>query len=81
MPRYKEKSKAFVIDKMLLKVPKEQLSALVSDELFERDYTRIEEIIREYKIQNRPELKDQTGIKKRIKSRIKGRRKSTIKTR
>lgn len=81
MPRYKEKSKAFVIDKMLLKIPKEQLSALVSDELFERDYTRIEEIIREYKIQNRPELKDQTGKKKRIRSRIKGRRKSTIKTR
>lgn len=49
MPQYKEKSKAFVIDKMLLKVPGEELAALVSEELFERDYTRIETVIREYK--------------------------------
>lgn len=49
MARYREKSKAFVIEKILLKVPGEQLSVLVSEELFERDYTKIDEIIREYK--------------------------------
>lgn len=65
MPRYKEKSKAFVIEKILAKVPGEQLSVLVSEELFERDYTRIEEVIRAYKIQNRPERKGRTGKRKR----------------
>lgn len=49
MARYREKSKAFVIDKILLKVPAQELSILVSEELFERDYTKIEDIIREYK--------------------------------
>ena len=49
MPRYQEKSKAFVIEKMLLKVPSEELAVLVSEELFERDYTRIETVIQEYK--------------------------------
>ncbi|MEY8391364.1 hypothetical protein D3Z36_06215 [Lachnospiraceae bacterium] len=49
MPRYKEKSKQFVIEKILLKVPREKLSFQVSQELFERDYTQIEAQIREYK--------------------------------
>ncbi len=49
MPRYKEKSKQFVIEKILLKVPRENLYAQISQELFERDYTIIEEQIRAYK--------------------------------
>lgn len=49
MPKYKEKSKLFVIDKILTKVPEEVLAEQVSDTLFERDYTAIEDIIREYK--------------------------------
>lgn len=49
MPKYKEKSKSFVIDKILTKVPQEVLAEQVSDALFERDYTAIEDIIREYK--------------------------------
>lgn len=49
MPKYKDKSKAFVMEKILLKVPEEELLFLMSDELFERDYTQIEAIIREYK--------------------------------
>lgn len=69
MPRYKEKSKAFVIEKMLLKVPEQQLAFLVSEELFERDYTKIEEVIREYKSQNKPETKNRTVRKRRIKRR------------
>ena len=49
MPKYREKSKAFVIEKILLKVPRETLALQISEELFERDYTTIEERIREYK--------------------------------
>lgn len=49
LPRYKEKSKAFVIDKIIEKVPKELLKIQISEELFERDYHQIEHIIRAYK--------------------------------
>ena len=40
MYKYKDKSKAFVAEKMLEKVPPEVLAVQVSEELFERDYTR-----------------------------------------
>ncbi|WP_075720718.1 sce7726 family protein [Roseburia sp. 499] len=49
LPKYKEKSKSFVIEKILLKVEKEQLKEQISGELFERDYNEIEETIRKYK--------------------------------
>lgn len=49
MPRYRQKSKDFVIDKILLKVPKEDLCRYISEELFERDYNEIEKIIRDYR--------------------------------
>lgn len=49
MPRYKEKSKQFVIEKILLKVPKDKLYLQISQELFERDYTKIAEEIRAYR--------------------------------
>lgn len=49
MPRYREKSKQFVIDRILLKVPREKLYQQISQELFERDYTKITEEIRAYK--------------------------------
>lgn len=49
MPKYKQKSKEFVIDKILQKVPKQRLGAQISQELFERDYTEIEQVIRTYK--------------------------------
>lgn len=51
MPGYREKSKQFVTEKILLKVPKETLRLQISEELFERDYTRIAEIIQEYRRQ------------------------------
>lgn len=57
MPRYREKSKAFVIDKILERVPdripEAVLAAQVSEELFERDYNEIENVIREYKRRKR----------------------------
>lgn len=52
MPKYKQKSKEFVVDKILLKVPKETLCRQISEELFERDYNEIEHIICEYRKQN-----------------------------
>ena len=52
-PKYKEKSKDFVIQKICEKVPNkvspEELHREISRLLFERDYTTINEEIREYK--------------------------------
>ena len=41
MPKYKEKSKQFVAEKILLKVPEKVLKLQVSEELFQRDYNVI----------------------------------------
>lgn len=49
LPKYKEKSKSFVIEKILLKVEKEKLREQISEELFERDYNEIEEKIKKYR--------------------------------
>ena len=49
MPKYREKSKAFVIEKILSLVPEQLLHEQISHELFERDYTTIEESIRQYR--------------------------------
>lgn len=49
LPKYKEKSKAFVIEKILLKVEKEKLKEQISEGLFERDYNEIEEQIKKYR--------------------------------
>lgn len=45
MPMYQDKSKTFVIDKILSNVPEELLQKQISQELFERDYTAITETI------------------------------------
>lgn len=49
MPAYKQKSKAFVIDKILQNVSEERLDAQISQELFERDYTQIGQVIHDFK--------------------------------
>lgn len=49
MPKYAQKSKAFVAEKILEKVPKEILREQISQELFERDYNEIASVIEEYK--------------------------------
>ena len=49
MPKYKEKSKKFVVDKIYECVDKESLKKQISNELFERDYTTISQVIAEYK--------------------------------
>ncbi len=49
MPKYAGKSKEFVRNKIVDRIPEELLQKQISDELFERDYTRIGETIWRYK--------------------------------
>jgi hypothetical protein len=53
MPRYKEKSKAFVVGKIIeripTKIPEQKLKEQISELLFERDYSTIQESIADYK--------------------------------
>jgi hypothetical protein len=49
MAKYKEKSKRFVMEKILEKVPEEVLQLQISEELFQRDYTEIEDVIRKFR--------------------------------
>ena len=49
MPKYKEKSKQSVIDKIAERIPEDTLSKQISDALFERDYNEIEHVIQEFK--------------------------------
>ena len=53
MPKYKERSKDFVVDKILLKVPEDVLRIQMCNELFERDYTTIGDTIKNYKSKRR----------------------------
>lgn len=53
MPRYKEKSKQFVAEKILQSVPEEILRSQISEELFQRDYSKINEALQEYRSRNR----------------------------
>ncbi|MCC8068124.1 MAG: sce7726 family protein [Clostridiales bacterium] len=52
MPKYAGKSKEFVIDKILQRVPEETLAPQISEELFERDYSTILETINAYRQQH-----------------------------
>jgi hypothetical protein len=52
MAKYKNNSKQFVIEKILAKVPCELLQKQMSDELFERDYDKIADIINSFRIEN-----------------------------
>lgn len=49
MPKYKDKSKDFVIEKICALIPEDELSQTVSDILFERDYSNVKEILTEYR--------------------------------
>ena len=68
MPKYKDKSKVWVIEKIVQRIPHDLLRYQVTEELFERDYTTIADRINEYRIQN--------GQKKRRK---RTRKKNTMK--
>jgi hypothetical protein len=53
MPKYKEKSKAFVVGKIIERIPEknpeQKLKEQVSEILFERDYNTIQETIADYR--------------------------------
>lgn len=53
MARYEGKSKDFVRNKIVERVPEEILNGLISEELFERDYTEIGERIGEFRKKRR----------------------------
>ena len=52
MAAYKQKSKRFVADKIVEQVPPEVLTRQLSEESFERDYTKIWETIQTYRKEN-----------------------------
>ena len=68
LPKYREKSKSFVQDKLLSTVPDELLWPQAYEELFERDYTTIVQKINDYR--------QSIGQKKRRKRSFKRKRKS-----
>lgn len=49
LPRYEQKSKPFVIRKIMENVPMEVLRLQISEELFERDYQKIGQVIETYR--------------------------------
>ena len=53
MPKYKQKSKDFVITKIMEKVPWDLLHKQISEELFQRDYNTINEVIKEWRSSNK----------------------------
>ena len=68
MPKYREKSKAFVIEKILNQVPTKTLKRQMSEVLFERDYTTIRDEINEYRKEHgkRPRRKKRAKRKSRL---------------
>ena len=55
LPVYKAKSKDFVREAIVQKIPRPLLDTLISDELFERDYNTIAESIKRYRQEQHPE--------------------------
>ena len=52
MPKYKQRSKDFVITKIMEKVPWDLLHKQISEELFQRDYNIINQVIQDWKSTN-----------------------------
>lgn len=57
LPKYQQKSKLFVQEKLIEKVPEDILWPQAYEELFERDYNTIEQEIKTYKIKKLKYLK------------------------
>lgn len=53
VPKYKQRSKDFVITKIMEKVPWDLLHRQISEELFQRDYNTISEAIKEWRSSNK----------------------------
>ena len=68
MYAYKQKSKRFVADKIVETVPHDLLAIQLSEELFERDYTKVWETIQAYRKENgqKPRRRKRRRQRKRI---------------
>lgn len=72
LPKYKQKSKDFVVEKILEKVSADILQKQMCEELFQRDYNTIAEQIAEYKRENTVvKITTSKNTKKRRRSRRK----------
>lgn len=69
MPAYKQKSKRFVADKIVERVPKDVLQEQFLIELFERDYDTVAERINEYRKNNGKKARRKRKYKKRRKKK------------
>ena len=65
LPKYAQKSKAFVQEVLVERVEPSRLSIQISDELFERDYTTIAQQIKSYR-QQRSKKKVRARSKRRL---------------
>lgn len=65
MPKYKDKSKQFVIDKVYDKIPHDLLKNQMCAMLFERDYNSIAERINTYRVENGQKARRKRKYKKR----------------
>lgn len=70
LPKYKNKSKDFVVDILLTKVPEETLRIQMCEELFERDYSLITETIANYRKKTK-RISKVRAIKKSIRKKKK----------
>lgn len=69
MARYKEKSKAFVAEKILEKVPHDILQVQFCDALLERDYNTIKDVIKEFKAAKKKVPVSRVRVRKKYKKR------------
>lgn len=67
MPQYKQKSKAFVQEKILQKIDAEVLQTQMCDALFERDYTAIWDEINAFRVENGQKKRRRLAKRKRRK--------------
>lgn len=70
MPKYERLSKLNLCYKLIEKIPCDELGRLISDELFERDYTAIAQTINEYRIEHGHKPKRKRKVKKRRSVKI-----------
>ena len=74
MPKYAQKSKAFVREKILERVPQETLKHQITDILFERDYEALLAQIREVQKKTRPRKRKMSKKRSVVKAVRKKRR-------
>ncbi|MCI5650335.1 MAG: sce7726 family protein [Fusicatenibacter sp.] len=67
MPKYKDKRKEFVIQKIVERIPEEILRKQVSELLFERDYNQAADLLTEYrKGEIQKKLEKETDVQKQM---------------